>query len=147
MREQGVGLEDGVDVALVRRRPGNGCPEMSNSPAVGSSKPASMRRVVVLPQPLGPSKRHELPRLDLEVDVVDGSEVAELLDDVDKLDGALVPGRTCLRLSLLAASHSIVSWCPRRRRTVNSCSTGSVNQTLAPIGSRSRPSRDLVSLV
>jgi hypothetical protein len=44
-REQGVGLEDGVD----------------RSPVLGCSNPAIMRRVVVLPQPDGPSSEKNSP--------------------------------------------------------------------------------------
>ncbi len=36
-------------------------PSMVMVPAVGSSKPAIMRRVVVLPQPLGPRKETNSP--------------------------------------------------------------------------------------
>src|SRR5687767_6818247 len=39
-----------------------GCPSISNSPSVGSSKPASMRSNVVLPQPDGPSSEKNSPR-------------------------------------------------------------------------------------
>jgi hypothetical protein len=34
---------------------------MRISPAVGSTKPATMRRVVVLPQPLGPNRQTSSP--------------------------------------------------------------------------------------
>ena len=54
--EQRVMLEDGVDVALVRRDAGDRARRPGRSrPSVGCSKPAIMRRVVVLPQPDGPS--------------------------------------------------------------------------------------------
>ena len=39
-----------------------GWPSISISPAVGSSKPASMRSSVVLPQPDGPSSEKNSPR-------------------------------------------------------------------------------------
>ena len=37
-------------------------PSMRIAPAVGVSKPATMRKVVVLPQPLGPRKETNSPR-------------------------------------------------------------------------------------
>src|SRR3546814_14698758 len=39
-----------------------GCPSMKISPDVGDSKPASMRRSVVFPQPDGPSSEKNSPR-------------------------------------------------------------------------------------
>src|SRR5262245_60875441 len=39
-----------------------GCPSISSSPDVGSSKPASMRSSVVLPHPDGPSREKNSPR-------------------------------------------------------------------------------------
>src|SRR6185295_14484985 len=39
-----------------------GCSSISSSPEVGSSKPASMRSNVVLPQPEGPSREKNSPR-------------------------------------------------------------------------------------
>ena len=54
--EEGVALEDGVGGALVRRD-ARACRRRRSSggPSVTSSKPAIIRSVVVLPQPLGPS--------------------------------------------------------------------------------------------
>jgi hypothetical protein len=50
---------------LVGRRfggtPATGWPAMAMAPSVGSSKPASMRRSVVLPQPEGPSREKNSP--------------------------------------------------------------------------------------
>ena len=56
-------------------------PSMKMRPVVGSSKPASMRSSVVLPQPEPPSRQNSSPLIDLQRDVVDGDEVAELLRD------------------------------------------------------------------
>ena len=56
--------------------------EQDASPEVGSSSPAIMRSVVVLPQPDGPSRHEELAVLDGEVDALDGGEVAERLVQV-----------------------------------------------------------------
>ena len=62
VREQGVVLEHGVDVAVVGRqrgrRPGR---RAGRRPPVGSSKPAIMRSVVVLPEPDGPSSEKNSP--------------------------------------------------------------------------------------
>ena len=61
-------------------------PWSSIGPAVGCSKPPIMRRVVVLPQPRRAEEAEELAVVDVEVDVVDGDEVAERLDHVDEAD-------------------------------------------------------------
>ena len=45
-----------------------GRPSSRISPAVGSSKPASIMRQVVLPEPEGPSKREELASRDIEIE-------------------------------------------------------------------------------
>ena len=47
----------------------------------GSSKPAIIRSVVVLPQPDGPSSARNSPLLHVEVDAVDRDEVTEALRD------------------------------------------------------------------
>ena len=54
-------------------------PSSRTRPASGSSKPAIMRSVVVLPQPLGPSIEKNSPAGDVEGDVVDRHDVAEAL--------------------------------------------------------------------
>ena len=66
-----------------RRRTGEDStwPSISMVPAVGSMKPAIMRRVVVLPQPEGPSSETNSPSLQLEVEAVDRRDVAEALLD------------------------------------------------------------------
>src|SRR5258708_33942711 len=49
---------------MLRRGPGMGVtgePPISTSPSVGSTRPAIMRNVVVLPQPLGPSSATSSP--------------------------------------------------------------------------------------
>ena len=79
--EQRVVLEDGVHVALVGRRRSRPAPRL-DGPDVGSSKPPIIRRVVVLPQPRRPSRLKNSPSLDLQVDVVDGGDVPEPLDDI-----------------------------------------------------------------
>ena len=61
------------------------------SPAVGSSKPASIRSVVVLPQPEGPSSERNSAGHDLERHVVDRHDVREPLRDVGQFDGSFFP--------------------------------------------------------
>ncbi|GAA5011933.1 hypothetical protein GCM10025734_56920 [Kitasatospora paranensis] len=61
VREEGVALEDGVDRPLVGGRAVTSWPPMSTVPEVGSSRPAIMRRVVVLPQPEAPSRAKNEP--------------------------------------------------------------------------------------
>src|SRR3954465_1160825 len=59
---------------------------ITSSPSEISSSPASMRSAVVLPQPDGPTRDHELAIADLEIQVVDGSEavVVDLRDTVER---------------------------------------------------------------
>ena len=87
VREQRVVLEDRVDVALVGRQPGHVLAlELDQARRSAASNPPIIRRVVVLPQPDGPSRLKNSPSRDLEVDVVDGDRVAELLDHIHELD-------------------------------------------------------------
>ena len=44
------------------RKPTTSRPSMRIEPALGCSKPATMRKVVVLPQPEGPRKEMNSPR-------------------------------------------------------------------------------------
>ena len=70
-------------------------------PAVGSSSPATIRSVVVLPQPDGPEQREEPALLDHQVEVVDRGEAAEPLGDADvsvrSAPAACVASRACRR--------------------------------------------------
>ena len=59
--EQGVALEDRVGRPLVRRQAGDVDALDLHPPALGCSNPAIIRRVVVLPQPEGPSKVKNSP--------------------------------------------------------------------------------------
>ena len=60
-------------------------PSMEMVPDVGSSKPAIMRRVVVLPQPLGPRKDTNSPRATSQVEPLDRHMGGELLAHRDQL--------------------------------------------------------------
>ena len=63
VRKQRVVLEHHADVALVRRQAGRPiCPRAVISPWLGRSKPASMFKVVVLPEPDGPRNVRNSPR-------------------------------------------------------------------------------------
>ena len=62
VREQRVVLEHDADVALVRRQVRRcGLPSSRMAPAVGASKPASIIRIVVLPDPDGPRRLTNSP--------------------------------------------------------------------------------------
>ena len=57
-------------------------------PLVGSSKPASMRKVVVLPQPEGPSREKNLPA-DISAEMSSTAHwLPKRLSQVDEGDGA-----------------------------------------------------------
>ena len=58
-------------------------------PEFGISKPPSMRSVVDLPQPEGPSRVTNLPASMLEVQVVHGHVLAVALGDIFELDDGL----------------------------------------------------------
>ena len=66
-------------------------PSSRMRPTVGSSSPAIMRSVVVLPQPDGPSRQKNAPILDHEIRVLDRDEIAEGL--VQFLDCGFPPWR------------------------------------------------------
>ena len=57
-------------------------------PAVGCSKPAIIRSVVVLPQPDGPRNDTNSPRSAAEVEVLDGDDAAEPLLDAGEVEEA-----------------------------------------------------------
>ena len=59
-------------------------------PAVGVTRPSSIRSVVVLPAPLGPRNPVTLPGCDVEAEVVDGDDVAEAFGQAVYLDGSHV---------------------------------------------------------
>ena len=56
-------------------------PPITMLPVSFCSSPATMRSVVVLPQPAGPEQRHELAVLDRKVDAVDRLHPAESAAD------------------------------------------------------------------
>ena len=77
-------------------------PSSSTVPSLGSSKPAIMRSVVVLPQPDGPSIVKNWPLRDVEVHAAHGGEVAEALGDRAQADARRStplgpPGSCCVR--------------------------------------------------
>ena len=79
-------------------------PASSTLPASGCSKPAISRSVVVLPEPDGPSSVKNSPRAHVEVDAVDGRDVAVALDQAAQPD----VGR-----SVHERAHYSPVWCPR----------------------------------
>ena len=62
------------------------CPSSRTTPSVGISKPPIMRRVVVLPQPDGPSMLKNSPRRISSVEPVDGDDGAKALDHLVEHD-------------------------------------------------------------
>jgi len=61
MRKQRIILENKTDVAAVRRLVVEPLAMQADRPAVSASNPAMQRKVVVLPQPLGPSSEKNSP--------------------------------------------------------------------------------------
>ena len=59
----------------------------------GSRSPSRISTVVVLPAPLGPSRPKTSPRADVEVDPVDGDQVAIALDQAADLDDRIARRR------------------------------------------------------
>ena len=77
VREQRVVLEHGVDRPVERpERRDVAAFEQHACRSIGLSKPAMTRRLVVLPQPDGPSRRQELAARDVEIDGVEADDAA-----------------------------------------------------------------------
>ena len=72
MREQRVVLKDRADVALVGLQMLDAGAVEADFAEVGSSNPATMRSVVVLPQPGGTQQREELAAREVQRNAVDG---------------------------------------------------------------------------
>src|SRR5581483_6424715 len=81
VREERVALEDGVDVALVRRQPGDRSVAEEDRPLRRLLEAADHAQGRRLPAARRPEEGVELPALDLEVQVVDGDDVVEALRD------------------------------------------------------------------
>ena len=80
VRVQRVVLEHHRDVAMARREPGHVAPADPHRPGGQRLEPATIRSVVLFPQPDGPDEHDELARRHLEADVVDRDDPAgELL--------------------------------------------------------------------
>ncbi len=79
VREQRVGLEHGVDVALVRREVGDVAATQVDRPARRILEPADHPKRGRLPAPRGPEQAEELPLGDVEREIVDRDRVAERL--------------------------------------------------------------------
>lgn len=100
-----------------------GSPNRRISPSLGYSKPAIIRRQVVLPEPLGPSRVKNSPE-DLERDVVDRLHLAIVATDPVKLYG------------VHGASLSVLGWAgllsgPLDIRSRQSCRGGAAPLPLA----------------
>ena len=88
-------LEDEGDVALVAPAPApRPAPSSRICPELGSSSPAIIRSVVVLPQPEGPSSMKNSPSPMVKVESSHRDEVAERLAQVadDDLGHGATPG-------------------------------------------------------
>ena len=97
VREQRVVLEDGVDVPLVRRQPGNVLALELDQAGGRCLEPADHPQRRRLAAAGWAKEREEFPGLDLEVDVVDDHGLAVALDDIDKadVDGRHVRSHSC----------------------------------------------------
>ena len=87
VREQAVGLEDHAHVAPVGGHAEHVVAVDEHLTESGHSKPAMIRKAVVLPQPLGPEQGDELSRVDLEIEVVERDDVPETAAKPRELDG------------------------------------------------------------
>ena len=97
VREQGVVLEDRVHVALVRRQTRDIGPA-EQDPALGRLlEPGDHAQAGGLARARRTQHREELPFANLEVDPVDGDDVAEALDHVLEAHGDPVHGRRAVR--------------------------------------------------
>jgi hypothetical protein len=91
VREQRVGLEDGVDVALVGRDPDGGTPADLDLPLGRLVEAGDHPQGGGLAAAGRSEQREELPRMDLQIDVVDGDEVAVTLRDAAQDDVRSLP--------------------------------------------------------
>ena len=120
---EGVLLRDDAEPGpdLRARRVAGSRPRMRSVPPLTGETQPIIRIVELLPAPFGPRKPNASPALDVEVDAVDGDEVAEALDEPAGVDhGAVLAhgaqptyaGRTAFRV----ASTSRAIW------SISSCS-------------------------
>ena len=110
VREQRVVLEDRVDVALVGRQPGDVLALELDQPGRRLLEAADHPQGRRLAAAGRPEEAEELAVLDLEVDVVDGDRIAELLDHIDEPDVDV----GTVRVALLLAKRDAVAPCPTR---------------------------------
>ena len=90
-------------------------PPSSTRPSSGSSKPAISRSVVVLPEPDGPSSVKNSPLRDVQVDAVDGGDVAVALDELDETDIGSVPRLAAVSVSAGRCDARLQGRPPRAR--------------------------------
>jgi hypothetical protein len=86
MREEGVVLEDRVDVALERRQPGDVLALELDQAGRGLLEATDHPQRGGLPTARRAEQAEELAVLDLEVDVVDRQRIAIALDDINEPD-------------------------------------------------------------
>ena len=87
LRVEGGGLEADADARLERAASrATSWPSTRTSPPSGARRPSRISTVVVLPAPFGPSSPKISPRRDVEVDAVDGLDVAVALGQAADAD-------------------------------------------------------------
>ena len=130
VREQRVGLEDDAVVALRRRQPRDVAPGQFDAPGALHLEPGDDAQQRGLAAARGPEEADELALGDVQVDVAQRGEAAEVLADAGQLQiGAASPsrhGRCCrLRAALSALTSSVRSWrcsaCSTRRGCARGC--------------------------
>jgi hypothetical protein len=87
VREEGVVLEDRVDVALVRRERGDVSAVEIDASVGRRLEPGDHPEARRLAGSRGSEHREEFPRSDVEVDAVDRDDVAEALADTLEANG------------------------------------------------------------
>ena len=97
------GLEADADARLERVGAGRDVDAEDLAwPPSGARRPSRISTVVVLPAPFGPEQAEDLAAGDVEVDAVDGDEVAVALDQPadadDRIGRDAVPGAACRRM-------------------------------------------------
>src|SRR5918994_4650906 len=99
VREEGVRLEDGVDVALVGRQPYDLLAGDQDLTLIRLLKPCDEAKRRRLPATRGPEQREEFAGLHGEVDAVERDDVVEALCNATELDGGRAR-RHCHRTSV-----------------------------------------------
>ena len=126
IRVERVVLEHHRDVAVLRRdRSVTSRSPMKIAPASTSSRPASMRSAVVLPEPEGPTSTMNSPSCDVQVERVDGGRVRAGIDRAS-------PGRSERQPTVATPRPAAKRTTEPRRCARRACASASAPSSSSP---------------